>query len=125
MLRFAYGRSPEAIQQGFLLLLVYRLYLNLGLTESDNLFNQPPTRRATLIFRLYGALGMDNVQVRDAFAVKQALDWFVEKMDFADAWHLVLSQSCERFATFDEKLVKRVKGKAGVFQAISAHLDHD
>jgi predicted nucleic-acid-binding protein len=58
-------------------------------------------------------LGMENVNVRDAFAVKQALDWFAQKMDFADAWHLALSQSCGRFATFDDKLVKRAKGKGG------------
>ena len=76
VLRFAYGLSPDAIHQGFLLL-----------------------------------LGLENVRVRDAFAVKQALDWFAEKMDFADAWHLALSQSCGRFATFDDKLVKRAKGK--------------
>jgi predicted nucleic-acid-binding protein len=76
VLRFAYNLPPDAIQQGFLLL-----------------------------------LGMENVQVRDAFAVKQALDWFAQKMDFADAWHLALSQSCGRFATFDDKLVKRAKGK--------------
>jgi predicted nucleic-acid-binding protein len=56
-------------------------------------------------------LGMEQVNVRDAFAVKQALDWFAQKMDFADAWHLALSQSCGRFATFDDKLVKRAKGK--------------
>ncbi len=56
-------------------------------------------------------LGMENVHVRDAFAVKQALDWFAQKMDFADAWHLALSQTCGRFATFDDKLVKRAKGK--------------
>lgn len=76
VLRFAYGLTPAAIQQGFLLL-----------------------------------LGMENVHVRDAFAVKQALDWFAEKMDFADAWHLALSQSCARFASFDDKLVKRAQGK--------------
>jgi len=56
-------------------------------------------------------LGMENVNVHDAFAVKQALDWFAQKMDFADAWHLALSQSCGRFATFDDKLIKRAKGK--------------
>ena len=76
VLRFAYNLSPDAILQGFLLL-----------------------------------LGMENVNVRDASAVKQALDWFAQKMDFADAWHLALSQSCGRFATFDDKLVKRAKGK--------------
>ena len=76
VLRFAYRLPPDAIGQGFLLL-----------------------------------LGMENVNVRDAFAVKQALDWFAQKMDFADAWHLALSQSCGRFATFDDKLIKRAQGK--------------
>ncbi|MDD5394452.1 MAG: type II toxin-antitoxin system VapC family toxin [Thiothrix sp.] len=58
-------------------------------------------------------LGMENVHVRDAFAVKLALDWFGQQnMDFADAWHLALSQHCGRFATFDDKLIKRAKSKS-------------
>ena len=52
-------------------------------------------------------LGLENVFVRDQLAIQQALEWFQTGMDFADAWHLALSQSCETFATFDQKLVKR------------------
>lgn len=67
--------------------------------------------RDAILSGFFMLLGMENVHVRDAIAVRQALDWFGDKTDFADAWHLALSQHCERFATFDEKLVKRVKGK--------------
>lgn len=81
VLRFAYRLPPDAICQGFLLL-----------------------------------LGMENVNVRDPFTIKQALDWFEQKMDFADAWHLALSQACANFATFDDKLIKRAQGK-GACQA--------
>lgn len=56
---------------------------------------------------LSSLLGLDNVLVRDQVAVQQALKWFQAGMDFADAWHLALSQSCEQFATFDLKLIKK------------------
>jgi predicted nucleic-acid-binding protein len=52
-------------------------------------------------------LGLENVFVRDQLAIQQALEWFEAGMDFADAWHLALSQPCKTFATFDQKLVKR------------------
>ena len=52
-------------------------------------------------------LGLENVFVRDQLAIQQALEWFEAGMDFADAWHLALSQPCQTFATFDQKLVKR------------------
>lgn len=52
-------------------------------------------------------LGLENVFVRDQLAVQQALEWFQAGMDFADAWHLALSQPCKTFATFGQKLVKR------------------
>lgn len=56
---------------------------------------------------LSSLLGLDNVFVRDQVAVQQALEWFQTGMDFADAWHLALSQTCEQFATFDLKLIKK------------------
>lgn len=56
---------------------------------------------------LSALLGLDTVFVRDQLAIKHALDWFQNGMDFADAWHLALSQHCEQFASFDEKLIKK------------------
>lgn len=58
-------------------------------------------------------LGLENVFVRDQFAIQQALEWFQTGMDFADAWHLALSQHCEQFATFDLKLIKKSPESAG------------
>lgn len=56
---------------------------------------------------LTNLFGLENVYVRDELAVQQALVWFEKGMDFADAWHLSLSQQYTRFATFDRKLIKR------------------
>jgi predicted nucleic-acid-binding protein len=61
----------------------------------------------TIHLGLINLLGLDNVFVRDQAAVQQALTGFEQGMDFADAWHLALSQSCEKFATFDLKLIKK------------------
>ncbi|SKA92697.1 Predicted nucleic-acid-binding protein, contains PIN domain [Thiothrix eikelboomii] len=56
---------------------------------------------------LNALLGLDTVFVRDQRAIQQALDWFQNGMNFADAWHLALSQHCEQFASFDQKLIKK------------------
>lgn len=56
---------------------------------------------------LSSLLGLEMVVVRDQVAVQQALEWFQTGMDFADALHLALSQTCEQFASFDLKLIKK------------------
>lgn len=68
-------------------------------------YKLPP---ATIYLGLSNLLGLDNVLVRDQTAIQHALEWFEQGMDFADAWHLALSQHCEHFATFDQKLMKRI-----------------
>ncbi|WP_020560590.1 type II toxin-antitoxin system VapC family toxin [Thiofilum flexile] len=55
-------------------------------------------------------LGLENVLVRDELAIQKALNGFQSGLDFADAWHLVQSQHCEKFATFDIKLIKKASG---------------
>jgi len=49
-------------------------------------------------------LGYRGLQVEDPGAVAQALAWYGERMDFADALHLASSANAERFATFDGEL---------------------
>ncbi len=51
-------------------------------------------------------LGYRKVQVQDRGAVLQALAWYEEGMDFADALHLASTAGAARFATFDGKLAK-------------------
>jgi predicted nucleic-acid-binding protein len=59
-------------------------------------------------------LGIPTLHTDAPDRVGQALDWYAAGLDFADALHLAFSQSAERFATFDDKLVKRANSIEGV-----------
>ena len=48
-----------------------------------------------------------SVEFEDATVLRAALVFFVDGLDFADAFHL--AQSRGRFATFDKRLVNRTK----------------
>lgn len=69
--------------------------------------------RAVVMDRLHDLLSLRNVRAQNADLVFQALRWSVEGMDLADALHIVLSGKAERFATFDEALVRQAR-KLGV-----------
>jgi predicted nucleic-acid-binding protein len=58
-------------------------------------------------------VGMDNVELEEPLQVAQALDWCEFGLEFADALHLASRKQGSRFATFDDKLVRRAK-RAGV-----------
>ena len=55
---------------------------------------------------LDGLVSLANVRCEDEAAVRQALDWKREGMDFADALHLASSRTTSRFATFDLSMIK-------------------
>jgi len=75
--------------------------------------------RAVIMDRLRDLLSLRNVRVQNADLVSQALRWAAQGMDLADALHLVLSGKAERFATFDEALVKQAR-KLGVQPPVAA-----
>jgi predicted nucleic-acid-binding protein len=52
-------------------------------------------------------LGLANVEPEDSKAVTQALAWYEDGLDFADALHLASSPKADRFATFDRDFVKK------------------
>jgi predicted nucleic-acid-binding protein len=52
-------------------------------------------------------LGVPNVKTEDQQAANQALRWYRERLDFADALHLASSAKADRFATFDRDFVKK------------------
>jgi predicted nucleic-acid-binding protein len=60
--------------------------------------------RELIATALRGISGLPLVGLEDGAAVAQALDWFEEGMDFADALHLASSAGAEKFATFDRRL---------------------
>ena len=63
-------------------------------------------------------LGIPNVKTEDQQAVNQALRWYQEGLDFADALHLASSAKADRFATFDRDFVKKASklGSVDVFK---------
>jgi len=75
--------------------------------------------RAVVRGRLRDLLSLRNVRAQNADLVFQALRWSAQGMDLADALHLVLSGKAERFATFDESLVKQAR-KLGVQPPVTA-----
>lgn len=58
---------------------------------------------------LTAVLGLDNVTVDRPLVVHDALSWFQEGMDFADALHLAGSCHCEKLVTFDRAFIKSAK----------------
>lgn len=54
---------------------------------------------------LEGLIGLANVRCEDEPAVRRALAWTQQGMDFADALHLASSRSVSRFATFDLRMI--------------------
>ncbi|MEA3467040.1 MAG: type II toxin-antitoxin system VapC family toxin [Thermodesulfobacteriota bacterium] len=60
-------------------------------------------------------LGLPNVHVQNVNAAAQALEWHDKGLDFADAFHLALSQHCTGIATFDRKFRKTAKDLQSCF----------
>jgi predicted nucleic-acid-binding protein len=58
-------------------------------------------------------IGLDDLTMEDAQAVRAAIAWHAVGMDFADALHLASAGPALRFATFDRKLAKRASGLVG------------
>ena len=59
---------------------------------------------------LTGLLGLENVTVAHPVEVFNALNWFLNGMDFAEALHLAGCRHCDKLATFDRAFIKSAKG---------------
>ena len=63
---------------------------------------------------LAGLVALPNVRCEDERAVMDALARARQGLDFADALHLASAQTVERFATFDDDLIKRGAGMGAI-----------
>jgi predicted nucleic-acid-binding protein len=63
-------------------------------------------------------LGLPNLKPEDPQAVMQALAWYEDRLDFADALHLASSAKADPFATFDRDFLKKASklGSVEVFR---------
>ena len=55
-------------------------------------------------------LGLSNVRLANPTSAHDALRWYVEGLDFADALHLAGSRHCKRMVSFDKRVVSRSAG---------------
>lgn len=65
--------------------------------------------RSRISKALRGVLGLDGVSTDVPGPVAQALDWFDEGLDLADALHVATLSGAGSFATFDERLVRKAR----------------
>lgn len=64
-------------------------------------------------------LGLPNFKPQQADALHQALQWYAQGVDFADALHLALSGASEELATFDKAFARKA-GKLGAVPPVVA-----
>ncbi|MFM7886267.1 MAG: type II toxin-antitoxin system VapC family toxin [Pseudanabaena sp.] len=64
-------------------------------------------------------LGLPNLIVEDESTVRQAMSWYADGLDFADALHLASSNIADRFATFDIALQKKSRNLNNVIPVVS------
>lgn len=53
--------------------------------------------------------GLRNICLSNAQIVASAIHWHEQGMDFADAFHLALSQHASALKTFDDKFIRKAK----------------
>lgn len=60
-----------------------------------------------IVQTLRSLFGLPNVELERPAQVAEALDWYVQGLDFADALHLTASKETAGFSTFDKKLIAK------------------
>lgn len=65
--------------------------------------------RHAIIKAMLHILGLPMVRVEKPEQVAQALDWFRNGIDFADALHLASCDTADTFVTLDEALIRKGK----------------
>lgn len=53
--------------------------------------------------------GLTNIHLSNEFIIAQAINWHELGLDFADAFHLALSQNTQALKTFDNQFIKKSK----------------
>jgi predicted nucleic-acid-binding protein len=65
--------------------------------------------RADICTAFRQVCGLPNVVVSDAQRIRQVIDWHEMGLDFADAFHLALSDDGSEFKTFDIAFIRQAK----------------
>jgi len=65
--------------------------------------------RSNILIGFQKLIGLPNVIVEDPDSIYQAISWYEDNFDFADALHLASSRRCASFATFDSSFIKKAQ----------------
>jgi len=65
--------------------------------------------KADIISGFQKLLGLPNVYPEDSETITQAISWYDQGLDFADALHLASGGQSDKFATFDTSFAKRAR----------------
>lgn len=62
---------------------------------------------------LRGLFGLPNVALSSAQLIASVMEMYEEGVDFADAFHLAMSEGCSELKTFDKAFAKKAIGLSG------------
>jgi predicted nucleic-acid-binding protein len=65
--------------------------------------------KADIISGFQKLLGLPNVYPENSETVTQAISWYEQGLDFADALHLASSRGSDKFATFDAAFERKAR----------------
>lgn len=109
LVRFLTGDDPKQAQRALTLFRNHPIWIaKTVLLETEWVLRSLYEFKAPQIVDAFErVLGIPDVQVEDPRSVRDALDWSLAGLDFADALHLASRGDAESFATFDERFAKR------------------
>lgn len=65
--------------------------------------------RQIILSTLKRILSTENFTIENTSAIEQAMQWYEQGLDLADAMHLASSQHVDQFISFDKKLIKKAR----------------
>ncbi len=66
-------------------------------------------KKADIIAGFQKLLGLSNIFPENSETVTQAISWYEQGLDFADALHLASSKGSDKFATFDAAFARKAQ----------------
>jgi predicted nucleic-acid-binding protein len=109
LVRIVTNDSPEQVQQAAKILSQHRIFIpKTVILELEWVLRFSYKLNLSVISTtVQTILSTDNFIIEQHSAITQALQWYQQGMDFADALHLSASLHAEQFASFDKKLLKK------------------
>ena len=64
--------------------------------------------RVSILQSFKKLLGLPNILVEQPTTIREAINWYEQGADFADALHVASNGTVDTFVTFDQKLAKKI-----------------